>query len=112
MAVHAQTTFVEQANAAFNAPYSGANSLDARAVAKETWDVTFYAGVRPWREAEIWINPEIDQGFGLSNTLGAAGFPSGGPIRSASPVPTCASSAFLFARRSTSAARPRPSIQT
>jgi high affinity Mn2+ porin len=27
--------------------------------------------------AELWINPEIDQGFGLSNTLGLAGFSSG-----------------------------------
>ena len=27
--------------------------------------------------AEIWINPEIDQGFGLSNTEGVAGFPNG-----------------------------------
>ena len=27
--------------------------------------------------AELWINPEIDQGFGLSDTLGVAGFPSG-----------------------------------
>ena len=26
---------------------------------------------------ELWINPEIDQGFGLSDTLGVAGFPSG-----------------------------------
>ena len=25
----------------------------------------------------MWVNPEIDQGFGLSNTLGLAGFPSG-----------------------------------
>ena len=31
----------------------------------------------PWKGAELWINPEIDQGFGLANTLGAAGFPSG-----------------------------------
>jgi len=27
--------------------------------------------------AEIWINPEVDQGFGLSNTFGVAGYPSG-----------------------------------
>ena len=26
---------------------------------------------------EIWISPEIDQGFGLDDTLGVAGFPSG-----------------------------------
>ena len=76
-AIHGQSTFVEQANAAFTSPYSGPNSLNPRAVGKETWDVTAYAGVRPWRGAEIWINPEIDQGFGLSNTLGVAGFPSG-----------------------------------
>ena len=39
--------------------------------------LTVYLGVRPWSGAEIWIDPEIDQGFGLSNTLGFAGFPSG-----------------------------------
>jgi high affinity Mn2+ porin len=42
----------------------------------ETFDATLYAGVRPWSGAEIWINPEIDQGFGLSNTLGIAAFTS------------------------------------
>ena len=40
-------------------------------------DATLYAGVRPWPGAEIWINPEVDQGFGLSDTFGAAGYPSG-----------------------------------
>jgi high affinity Mn2+ porin len=30
-----------------------------------------------WQGAEFWINPEIDQGFGVGNTHGAAGFPSG-----------------------------------
>jgi high affinity Mn2+ porin len=33
--------------------------------------------VRPWSGAELWIQPEIDQGFGLDDTLGVAGFPSG-----------------------------------
>jgi len=74
-AIHGQTTFTVQATPGFQAPYAGANSLDPHQ-AQETWDVTLYAGVRPWRGAEIWINPEIDQGFGLSNTLGVAGFPS------------------------------------
>ena len=35
-----------------------------------------FAGLRPWAGGEVWINPEVDQGFGLSNTLGVAGFPS------------------------------------
>ena len=86
-AIHAQTTFVEQANAAFRSPYSGANSLNPHAVGRETWDVTVYAGVRPWPGAEIWLNPEIDQGFGLSNTLGVAGFPSGEAYKVGKPFP-------------------------
>ena len=77
IAVHGQETFVLQANPAFHSPYQGPNSLDRRPHAKETFDLTLYIGVRPWSGAEIWIDPEIDQGFGLSDTLGVAGFPSG-----------------------------------
>ena len=36
-----------------------------------------YLGWRVWAGGELWLDPEVDQGFGLSNTLGAAGFPSG-----------------------------------
>ena len=76
-AVHGQMTFTAQGNAAFRSPYQGPDSLDPRANARETFDVTLYAGVRPWAGAEIWADPEVDQGFGLSDTLGVAGFPSG-----------------------------------
>src|SRR5215831_7152271 len=75
-AVHGQTTFVSQFAPAFRAPYRSANSLDSNA-GRETWDVTVYIGRRLWEGAEFWIDPEIDQGFGLSNTLGVAGFTSG-----------------------------------
>jgi len=74
-AIHAQATVVVQGTPGFASPYTGTNSLIPRQV-KETADVTLYAGVRPWHGAELWVNPEIDQGFGLSNTLGVAGFPS------------------------------------
>jgi high affinity Mn2+ porin len=73
---HGQTTFVEQAYPAFRSPYQGAQSLPGGGQGRETWDATLYAGVRLWQGAELWINPEIDQGFGLENTLGVAGFPS------------------------------------
>jgi high affinity Mn2+ porin len=76
-AVHTQATFVLQGHDAFRSPYRGAQSLDPAARGNETADVTLYAGVRPWAGAELWINPEIDQGFGLQDTLGVAGFPSG-----------------------------------
>lgn len=76
-AIHGQETFVLQANPAFRSLYQGPNSLSPRPHAKETFDLTLYAGFRPWKDAEIWVDPEIDQGFGLSDTLGIAGFPSG-----------------------------------
>ena len=76
-ALHVQETVVVQGHDAFHSPYRGQQSLDPGARGDETADVTIYAGLRPWRGAELWINPEIDQGFGLSDTLGAAGFPSG-----------------------------------
>jgi high affinity Mn2+ porin len=75
-AIHGQFTYVEQETDSFKAPYAGPNSLSPEQ-ARETADLTLFAGARLWPGAEIWINPEIDQGFGLDNTLGVAGFPSG-----------------------------------
>jgi high affinity Mn2+ porin len=74
--IHWQATYVEQETSGFRAPYSGANSLSPR-MGRETTDATLYLGAHLWPGAEVWINPEIDQGFGLNNTLGVAGFPSG-----------------------------------
>jgi high affinity Mn2+ porin len=73
--VHGQATFVEQYAAPFRAPYAGPNSLASNS-GRETFDLDLYVGYRPWKGAEVWINPEIDQGFGLSGTFGVAGFPS------------------------------------
>jgi high affinity Mn2+ porin len=75
-AIHGQSTFLEQLTLPFHAPYSGPNSLSPRHGA-ETVDVTLFLGARLWSGAEAWVNPEIDQGFGLNDTLGLAGFPSG-----------------------------------
>ena len=74
---HGQTTFLEQAYPAIHSPYQGPNSLPGGGQGRETSDASLFAGMRLWRGAELWINPEIDQGFGLANTLGVAGFPSG-----------------------------------
>lgn len=74
-AVHFQSTFTVQGASQFASPYRSTNSLPPGDV-RETFDATLFAGFRPWHGAEIWVNPEIDQGFGLANTLGVAGFPS------------------------------------
>ncbi len=76
LALHGQTTFVGQYAFPFHAPYHGPNSLEPNQ-GRETWDATLYAGIRLWEGAEVWINPEIDQGFGLADTFGLAGFPNG-----------------------------------
>lgn len=73
--IHGQATFVAQGVGGFASPYVGDNSLTPRQL-KETADVTAFIGARTWKGGELWVNPEIDQGFGLSNTLGVAGFPS------------------------------------
>ncbi len=76
LSFHGQTTFVWQGYPAFQSPYSGPNSLSSSGQGRETWDATLFVGVRLWQGAELWIDPEIDQGFGLADTHGVAGFPS------------------------------------
>src|SRR3984893_11762347 len=76
-AVHAQSTFTTQYHPGIRSAFRGANSLNPHEQARETFDITLYAGVRPWPGAEFWFNPESDQGFGLSNTTGVAGYLSG-----------------------------------
>lgn len=75
--VQGQFTNVTQWHPAFTSPYMGPNSLTPSSANDETSDLTIFAGFRIANGGEIWANAEIDQGFGLSNTLGMAGFPSG-----------------------------------
>lgn len=75
--VHGQFTNVTQYHPSFNSPFRGPNSLDPGNSGRETMDATLFAGIRVWNALEFYANPEIDQGFGLSNTLGLAGFSSG-----------------------------------
>jgi high affinity Mn2+ porin len=85
-AVHAQTTYVQQYAPPFHAPYVGPNSLRSNQ-SRETWDGTLYVGARLWDGAEVWLNPEIAQGFGLSDTTGAAGYVSGEAFKVGSDYP-------------------------
>ncbi len=76
-ALNAQATVVDQSDFGVSGGFRGANSLSPAKQSRETVDFTLYGGLHPWKGAEIWISPEIDQGFGLSDTLGVAGFLSG-----------------------------------
>ena len=85
--VHGQFTSIEQGYPAFHSPYQGANSLSGANQAKNTVSATAFIGFRPWDGTEIYINPEITQGFGLSETVGVAGFPSFEAQKAAFPMP-------------------------
>ncbi len=76
-AIHGQSTYTQQLQPAFRSPYQGPQSLSPAANGRETVDATVYLGYRPWVGAEIWLNPEADQGFGLGNSFGVAGYLSG-----------------------------------
>ena len=76
-AVHFQSTGTWFFQPGFTSPYQGPQSLSPAANGRETFDATLFLGVRPWQGGELWFNPEIDQGFGLADTFGAAGFVSG-----------------------------------
>ncbi len=86
-ALHAQSTFVDQFHPRLASPYRGPNSLDPGARGNETFDATLFAGLRPWRGAEIWLDGELDQGFGLNNSQGVAGFPSAEAYKVGASVP-------------------------
>ena len=67
--------------------YQGQNSLSGASQAKDTASTTAFIGFRPWDGTDIYINPEITQGFGLSDTLGVAGFPNFEAQKASFPMP-------------------------
>lgn len=87
LSVHGQSTVVVQGYPAFRSPYAGENSLSGRGQVQNTVSATAFLGARPWSGAELYVNPELMQGFGLSDTRGVAGFPNGEAQRSNFPVP-------------------------
>jgi high affinity Mn2+ porin len=85
-AFHGQTTFIEQYAAPFRSPYIGPQSLSPNQ-GRESLDFMYFIGAKLWKDAEFWIDPEFNQGFGLSNTKGIAGFPSGAAFKVGSTIP-------------------------
>src|SRR5229473_2873952 len=85
--IHGQSTFLPQGYPAFHAPYSGPNSLTPASQLQQTWSNSLFLNARLWEGGEVYYNPELLQGFGLNDTVGAAGFPSGESQKSNFPYP-------------------------
>lgn len=74
--LHGQITNVTLYHPSFPSPFRGPNSLDPGNRGNETVSATLFTGIRLGDHLEFYANPEVDQGFGLSNTLGIADYPS------------------------------------
>jgi high affinity Mn2+ porin len=85
--IHGQTTYLPQGYPGFRARYTGTNSLTPAPQAQATWSNSLNLNARLWEGGEVYYNPELLQGFGLNDTVGAAGFPSGEAQKSNFPYP-------------------------
>jgi high affinity Mn2+ porin len=75
--VHGQSTGVLQGYPKFPALYSGPNSFAPNGQARFGSTTNLFMGVRLWEGAGAYVNPEIDEGYGLSDSTGAAAYPNG-----------------------------------
>jgi high affinity Mn2+ porin len=78
---HGQLTYQLQGHGAFTAPYSGPNSFQNRRENRGSFTTTLYVGRRLWGGAELYVNPELIAGAGVSKVLGLAGPPNGETYR-------------------------------
>src|SRR5712664_169622 len=85
--VHGQYTLVGQGYPSFNSPYEGPKSLAGSKQFQNTQSATAFVGLRLWEGAEFYVNPELMQGFGLSDVNGIAGFTNGEAQKSNFPSP-------------------------
>ena len=85
--VRGQATFVLQGHPRFRSPYRGDASLSPAANARNTFSTDLLLGRRLWEGAEFIVNAAITRGFGLSNSVGVAGFPNNEAFRLGSTEP-------------------------
>lgn len=85
---HFQLTAINQSHPAFTAKYSGNNSLVNEAERQKlSVTTTLFIGRKLWKNAGIYVNPEIAGGSGLSSAKGIAGFTNGETFRIGSADP-------------------------
>lgn len=85
---HFQLTTISQQKFAIYAPYTGPNSLLPENELATTLTATIFWGTRLWKGGELYINPEIAGGSGISSAKGIAGFTNGEAFRVGDPTPT------------------------
>jgi len=85
--VHGQTTTVAQGFPKFRADYSGPESFPSYGQGRVGTTANLFAGLRLWENAGVFLNPEIDQGYGVADARGAAAYPDGAVAKLGSGAP-------------------------
>jgi high affinity Mn2+ porin len=75
--VHGQTTTVAQGYPKFRADYSGSQSFPPYGQGRVGETANLFMGLRLWEGSGVFLNPEIDQGYGVADSRGAAAYPNG-----------------------------------
>jgi high affinity Mn2+ porin len=94
--IHGQTTFITQGYPSFHSPYEGQHSLPGKGQVRESWTATGYLGWRLWEGGELYFDPELDQGFGIGNSLGLAGFANGEAQKGGAEFPKFRAQRYFF----------------
>lgn len=84
---HFQLTVLPQYHPAFKAGYTGDNSLQKCEESTVSISASISLGMRLWKRAQVYFNPEVSGGSGFSFTHGVAGFPNGEVYRVSDPSP-------------------------
>jgi len=82
-----QATSIGQYHGSFHSPYSGPFSLLAHPEAEASLTTTLFLGWRPFRDTQVYFDPEIAGGRGFSSTAGVANFPNGEMPRVSTATP-------------------------
>lgn len=85
--IFGQATVISQWNGRFESPYSGPHSFLSENDLATSETSTLDIGLRLWG-AELYFDPEIAGGLGLSDVLGIAAFPNGDITRVGKEQPT------------------------
>lgn len=85
--LHFQSTYIVQWKPGFAAKYSGVNSLMSEEETRTSVTSTIYIGARAWKGAELYFNPAMAGGSGLSGALGVASSTNGETFRVGDPQP-------------------------
>ncbi|MGA2617173.1 MAG: carbohydrate porin [Thermoguttaceae bacterium] len=85
---YGQATVITEWNGPFQSPYAGPHSFLSEDETRTSATATIFLGARFWQGCEVYFNPEVAGGLGLSNVFGISAFPNGDISRVGRPEVT------------------------